>query len=130
MATISHIVLELAREPGHPFGDRAHGYHLYLPLTAEGRIDAEAWHQNQAECRVRKFLPNAEVRHGRIVHGPGGRWSFDYDEESGRDDEHGFRLRDERFVPGEYVSIRENDGAMHTFQVVSVRPEPALEPRG
>ena len=125
MTTLSHIVLELAREPGHPFGDRTHGYHLYLPLTAEGRIDADAWRKSQADCRVRKFLANAEVRHGHVVHGPGGRWSFDYDAESVRDDEHGFRLKDERFVPGEYVSIRENDGAMHTFQVVSVRPEPA-----
>ena len=37
MAAMSHITLELAREPGHPHGDRGHGYHLYLPLTADGR---------------------------------------------------------------------------------------------
>ena len=32
------------------------------------------------------------------------------------------RLERERFVPGEYVSIREDDGRYHTFQVVSIKP--------
>lgn len=123
MATISHVVLELAREPGHPYGDRGHGYHLYLPLTADGHIDAGAWRQQREFCRVRKFTPNAGERRGRIVHGPGGSWKFDYDDSTDADDEHGFRLKNERFVPGEYISIRENDGETHTFQVVDVRPQ-------
>jgi hypothetical protein len=123
MTTISHIILELAREPGHPAGDAGHGYHLYLPLTRDGHIDAKAWRANQPLCRVRKFRPDQEERRGRIIHGPGGRWIFDYTDETARDDEHGFRLKDEKFVPGEYISIRENDGVMHTFQVISVRPE-------
>jgi hypothetical protein len=122
MTTISHIVLELARETGHPFGDHGHGYHLYLPLTPTGQIDAAAWREHRDICRVRKFMPGTEERQGRVVHGPGGRWTFDYDDASARDDEHGFRLKDEQFVPGEYISIRENDGIMHTFQVVAVRP--------
>lgn len=120
---ISHILLELAREPGHPHGDRNRGYHLYLPLTLDGHIDAEAWRRHSSMCRVRKFTPDGEERRGKIVHGPGGRWSFDYDDATDRDDEHGFRLKDERFVPGEYISIRENDGVMHTFQVILAREE-------
>jgi hypothetical protein len=123
MTAISHIILELAREKEHPQGDRNHGYHLYLPLTADGQIDATLWRAHQSRCRVRKFTPGAEERRGRIVHGPGGRWTFDYPDESSRDDEDGFRLKDERFVPGEYVSIRENDGKMRTFQVILVRTE-------
>ena len=120
---ISHIALELARERGHPLGDRAHGYHLYLPLTDNGHIDAEAFKKLKSLCRVRRFRPGETARQGRIVHGPGGRWSFDYDESSDRDDEIGFRLAEERFVPGEYVSIQEDDGEMHTFQVMFVREE-------
>jgi len=54
--------------------------------------------------------------------GDSGQWSFDYDERQEFDDELGFRLGEERFVPGEYISIREGDGTMHTFQVISVRP--------
>jgi hypothetical protein len=33
----------------------------------------------------------------------------------------GFHLDAERFAPGEYVSIREDDGKTHVFQVTSVR---------
>lgn len=120
-ALISHIELDLAREPGHPLGDRNHVYHLYLPLTAEHTIDAKAWHDNQALCHVRRQRPNEQEARGRILHGPGGRWIFDYDDSSGRDDEVGFKLGTERFVPGEYISIREDDGKTHVFQVVSVR---------
>ena len=120
---ISHILLELAREPGHPLGDRNHGYHLYLPLTEDGHIDAEAYRHAHALCRVRRFRPDEAEARGKVVHGPGGRWSFDYNDATNRDDEAGFRLGDERFTCGEYVSIREDDGRMHTFQVMWVRPE-------
>ena len=33
----------------------------------------------------------------------------------------GFRLETERFTVGEYVSIKEDDGRFHTFQVISVK---------
>jgi hypothetical protein len=122
MSTLSHIELELAREPGHPLGDRNHSYHLYLPLTEEGRIDGKAWHKNPAAFRVRRRRPNEEDARGRIVHGPGGRWTFDYLDETDGDNEIGFRFGEERFVTGEYVSIREDDGKTHVFQVIAVRP--------
>lgn len=122
-STFAHIHLELGREPGHPFGDREHAYQLYLPLTGEGRIDAELWHKNAAICHVRRFRQNEQELRGAIRRGPGGRWVFDYDLKSDADDETGFRLTDERFVQGEYVSIHENDGKMHTFQIISVRPD-------
>lgn len=123
MTNLTHVVLELAREQGHPHGDPAHGYHLYLPLTADGRIDAAAWRESRAYCRVRRFRPGEDEAHGHIQHGPGGRWTFTYDAAQAADDEVGFRLGDECLVPGEYVSIREDDGRMHTFQVISCRPE-------
>lgn len=123
MPRLSRITLELAREPQHPHGDRSHGYYLYLPLTEEGRIDVAAWDKVRTACRVRRFRPGEDDQHGRIRRGPGGKWSFDYDDRSDFDDEVGFRLTQESFVPGEYVSVREDDGRMHTFQVVAVRPE-------
>lgn len=119
---IYHIVLELAREPGHPFGDRDHAYHLYLPLKPGGEIDAEGWRRTRAACRVRRLRPNQPEITGRILHGPGGHWIFDYPPGSSADDENGFRLEREHFVPGEYVSVREDDGSMHTFRVISVKP--------
>ena len=116
---ISHIVLELAREPGHPHGDPAHVYHLYLPLLADGRIDAEGWRQSRPLCRVRRERPGEEEVSGQIRHGPGGRWILDYP--GAQSDEVGFRLEDEYFVIGEYVSIREDDDRLHTFRVTSIR---------
>lgn len=117
---ISHIVLELAREPGHPFGDPGHAYHLYLPLLPDGLIDAEGWRRSRSLCRVRRLRKNRVETVGRILHGPGGHWIFDYPDGE-LDDEAGFRLERERFVPGEYVSIREDDDRYHTFQVVSIK---------
>ena len=58
------------------------------------------------------------------MHKPGGtehgRWVFDYDETAEEDDEAGYRFGAHAFRPGEYVSIRDEDGDMHTFRVVSV----------
>jgi hypothetical protein len=48
-------------------------------------------------------------------------WAFHYDIDGDEDDEVGFRFDDEKFVIGEYVSIRE-DETMHTFRVTSVEP--------
>lgn len=118
---ISHILLELAREPGHPFGDRGHIYHLYLPLGTDGTIDAEAWRRSRALCRVRRLRPGDGECCGRILHGPGGHWIFDYPED-GQADESGFRLERERFVVGDHVPIREDDDTVHRFQVVSIKP--------
>jgi len=47
---------------------------------------------------------------------------FDYEGTAEWDEEAGFRFAAHRFVPGEYVSIRDEDGDAHTFQVISVEP--------
>ncbi|WP_163272986.1 hypothetical protein [Chelativorans alearense] len=110
-----HVRLELAREKGHPLGDRTDGYDLLVPLDAEGRLDPAEWKSHQAACRVRRFRSGHEDLIGRLRRKPGGQWYFDY-AEGEEDDEAGFRFGDERFVPGEYVSIR-SGGTMHTYQV-------------
>jgi hypothetical protein len=46
----------------------------------------------------------------------------DYDGAGDDDDEAGYRFGNHIFRPGEYVSIRGEDGEMHTFQVISVEP--------
>jgi hypothetical protein len=45
---------------------------------------------------------------------------FDYEETAEDDDEAGYRFGIHAFQPGEHVSIRDEDGALHTFQVVTV----------
>lgn len=115
-----HVRLELAREKQFPQGARTYGYDLVIPLDADGGLDAAEWAKHQTDCRVRRFRPGEEDRIGRLRRRPGGQWYFDY-EEGEEDDEIGFRLGDERFVPGEYVSIR-SEGEMHTYQVKVVEP--------
>lgn len=120
-ANFRHIRLELAREKGHPEGDRQHGYDIVAPLTDDGHIDAETWKEHRAVCRVRRFRPDEDDAIGLLAHGPGGRWYIDYNSPDARGEEAGYRFQDERFVPGEYVSVREDDGTLHTFQVMAVQ---------
>lgn len=110
-----HVRLLLAREKGHPSGDRNEGYDLVVPLDAASRIDPIEWKAHQAACRIRRFRPGQEDLVGRLRRKPGGQWYFDY-VEGDDDNEIGFRLGDERFVQGEYVSIR-SGGTMHTYQI-------------
>ncbi|WP_082766392.1 hypothetical protein [Paramesorhizobium deserti] len=114
-ARLSHVRLELAREKDHPEGDRTIGYDLVVPLASDGRLDPAAWKKGQTACRVRRFRPGEEDRIGHLRRKPGGQWFFDY-VEGEEDDEIGFRLGEEHFAAGEYVSIR-SDGVMHTYQV-------------
>jgi hypothetical protein len=113
-----HVRLLLARERNHPAGDREEGYDLLVPLTADNRLDAAEWKTNQAQCRVRRFGEGGAERIGRLRRKPGGQWYFDY-EEGDRDDEIGFRLGDERFIVGEYLSVSRR-GETHTYQVARV----------
>jgi hypothetical protein len=122
-ATLYRIDLELAREPGHPAGDPDHSYRLYLPLTDDRYIDQPGYREMPDWCRVVRKRPGEDLARGRILRGPGGRWLFDYSDAGTLDDEVGFRLSEERFVPGEYLSIREDDEKMHVFRIVSVQPD-------
>ncbi|MEX6508420.1 hypothetical protein [Jiella sp. M17.18] len=118
-ASFRHVRLELAREKGHPEGDRHQGYDLVVPLDASGHLDPVEWKAHQAACRVRRFHEHEADQIGRLRRKPGGTWYFDYVE--GRDDDEiGFRFGAERFVPGEYVSISHR-GVMHTYQIKRVQ---------
>jgi hypothetical protein len=123
---LKRIRLNLARSREFPLGSDKHGYEFVAPLDASGHIDAALWRQHCQHCGVRRFWQGQDDEVGRLVHKPGGpehaRWVFDYDSTSEEDDEAGYRFGHHVFRPGEYVSIRDEDGEMHTFQVVSVEP--------
>jgi hypothetical protein len=122
--TFKRIRLNLARSKEFPQGSSRHGYEFVAPLDAKGHIDAALWKQHRDHCRVRRFWEGEGDEHGFLVHKPGGpehgRWVFDYDQTAEDDDESGYRFGAHAFRPGEYVSIRGEDGEMHTYQVASV----------
>lgn len=118
------IRLNLARSKEFPSGSARHGYEFVAPLDAHGHIDPDLWQEHRDHCRVRRFWNGANEQSGRVVHKAGGaehaRWVFDYDESTTDDDESGYRFGAHVFAPGEYVSIKDEDGDVHTFRVVSV----------
>ena len=119
--TFRVVRLELAREAGHPDGDPRHGYDVMVPLDDEAKIAGSIFREFPDACRVHRFRRGEEDMVGRLRHGPGGTWFIDYGTDSRAGEERGFHFRDERFRVGEYVSIREDDGRMHTFKVSQVR---------
>ncbi len=124
--TFKRIRLNLARSKEYPQGSERHGYEFVAPLDAKGHIDVELWRKDRDHCRVRRFWAGDNDETGFLVHKTGGPehacWVFDYDKTAEDDDESGYRFGSHVFRPGEYVSIRDEDGEMHTYLVVSVEP--------
>lgn len=114
------IRMDLAREPGHPQGSSQDGYELVIPLDPEARIDADTWKSHADRCRVRRFRARKADRLGKLARDADGQWFFDYDEATDEDDEAGFRLGEERFVSGEYISVKDEDDRMRTYRVITV----------
>jgi hypothetical protein len=125
-ASLKRIKLTLARSKNHPNGSTECGYDLVAPLDDSGHIDLATWKTHRGACTVRRFLEGQDDKMGLLVHKAGGvehsHWVFDYDVADEDDDEPGFLFGSHTFVPGEYVSVRGTDGAMHTFAVSSVNP--------
>lgn len=114
------IRLNLARTPEFPDGSDRHYYRFTAPLDADGHLDPVAWKKYRDRCRVVRNWGGEEEDIGHLVHRPGGSWGFHYDIGGDEGDESGFKLSSHRFVPGEYVSIRDDEDALHTFRVVTV----------
>ena len=111
------VHLDLAREPGHPEGSANDRYSLLLPLGPDGRIlEAEA-RRHPDYCRVSRTDPQGDIIRGRMKPERSRNWSFDF----GEAEESGFRFGEERFAPGEYVTILRGRDE-HTYRVISLQP--------
>lgn len=120
-ALLQRVRLELARCPEFPQGSHEHGYDMIVPINAEGHIDADAWKLLRDRCRVKRFWGDEPDEVGHVIHKPGGTWAFHYDiRGDAAHDETGFRFESHAFVPGEYVSLKEQDGVLRTFRVTRV----------
>jgi hypothetical protein len=121
--SLSRIVMRLARNPGTEFagGDDHRGYALTAPLTPDGHLDVEAWHEVKDRCSVRRFAPDEDAIDGRLAR-RGQRWFFDYDQETSEEDEPVHRLGEHRFVVGDYVAVSDHSGRLLTYKVTDVSP--------
>ncbi len=121
--TLSKVRLELARDHDFPNGSSERGYEFVAPLDADGYLDPVEWRRERERCRVRRFWEDEDDQLGHLVRKRGGQWAFHYDiHGDAEDDETGYRFGNHKFVPGEYVSIREHDeDELRTFRVVRVQ---------
>jgi len=121
-----HLIrLELGRSPEFPDGAPNRGYEIKAPLTADGHLDESAWLAAKEKCTVQRFWQGEPDMHGKLVHTRHRTWAFSY--EPGEDDDTPLHhLESHKFVPGEYVSIREQDGDTLTFAIVRVTPLKAI----
>jgi len=124
-SSLRKVKLNAARSKLFPDGSIRHGYDFVAPLTPDGRIDLVSWKAHRGECFVHRFWGDEPAERGLLAHragGPGGStWVFELGTGSKLDEEEtGFRFGDHVFRAGEYVSIREEDGDLVTFRVVSV----------
>jgi hypothetical protein len=121
--SFNKIRLELARDRDFPDGSRERGYEFTAPLADNGHISENDWKANRVRCRVRRFWSGRADEVGHLIRKPGGSWAFHYDLLGDPDDdEAGYRFANHRFVPGEYVSIKEHDDVLRTFRVIMVQP--------
>lgn len=121
LPSMKRIRLELARDPDFPSGSKERGYDFIAPLDDKGHIIAKDWKAARETCRVRRFWAHEKDEIGHLVHKRGGSWAFHYDVHGdAEDDETGYRFGSHAFLPGEYVSIKEHDGVLRTFRVMSV----------
>ena len=116
---LHHIRLELAREPDHPHGNADDGYDLVLTLDKNARLDTAAIAAAPEATRVRRFNGGQTLAVGQLTRAGDGRWILDLPGEDA--DAEGFRLEDEQFVVGEYVSLAQPGGEMRPYRVTLVQ---------
>jgi hypothetical protein len=107
------VHLDLAREPDQAPGSAQDRYTLLLPLGPDGRIlEAEA-RRHPGYCRVSRMAPDGGIVRGLMRPGPDRDWRFDF----GETEESGFRFGEERFAPGQHVTVlRGRD--LYTYEVI------------
>lgn len=115
------IRLELALDKCPADRDGATGYLLVAPLTQDGRIDVDLWHQYRDFCGVICVHPEAPSEVGHLFPARRGTWAFRYDVTRKPTTVPTFRLGSDRFVVGGYASIRDECG-QRLFQVASIDP--------
>lgn len=119
--SLYRVRMTLARDPAFPEGSSTRGYDFILPLDGAMMLDAKLWSAHSKDCLVHRFWEGEAPQHGLLRH-KGQHWFVDYNLKSEGDEEPFFQLASHVIQEGNYLSVTERDGNMHTFHVVSVKP--------
>jgi hypothetical protein len=117
--------MELARNRDFPEGSPRHGYLLHAPLDRNGRLDLVEFEAGRTRAAVEEFWGDMDPKRGHLVHRARGLWSSSF---GSSDEEPIFHFGDHRFVPGEYLTVRDLSGKDLTFRVTAVTPASLVQP--
>lgn len=114
------VTLVLAAGPGFPNGSEDHRYEFDAVLDAHGQLDDAAWRADPAAWAALRERPGEPPRPGDVQHDAETGWSLRFDStETGRE------LSEPLLVtgplrPGEYVTLRAEDGRDVSYRVVNI----------
>ena len=118
------VTLVVAAGPGFPQGSPIHRYEITTELTPGGHLDAAAWLAGPAPWPARRIWPGAPARDGDVHYDADTEsWSirlFPAEAAAGDAPLHARIHNAGQMRPGEYVTIREPEGAEFSYRVVSV----------
>lgn len=113
------IRLERARDPDGREVSAVDAYEFIAPLTGEGYIDLDAWEEAAPYCTLRRCRRDGSVRLGALIRTDRGEWTFSY-RSGGEDNEYIYRFASLAFVPGECLTITQDDETDHFYRVASI----------
>jgi hypothetical protein len=123
---LTKVRLEIARCPEFPEGSAKHGYLLTLPLDESGALETGHGQHVASRCHFERFWNGEQLEVGHIErHGHGWTLAFDGVEDDAAAREPIFKAEGHRFLPGDYLSIKERDGQLRTFRVAATWASPS-----
>lgn len=118
------VTLVVAAGPGFPQGSPDRRYEIEAALTPGGHLDAEAWHADPKPWAARRIWPGAPAQEGDVQYDADtGCWSIRLFPAPGAATDaplHAQIQNAGQLRPGEYLTIREPDGAEYSYRVVGV----------
>ena len=116
------VTLVMAAGPGFPGGSPAHRYELDVALDAAGHLDARAWQTDPRPWVARRYWPREPMLSGEVLYDPDTGWSMRFSpraDDAGDAPLHEVIRGPALMRPGDYLTIREPDGAEYSYRIVS-----------
>lgn len=117
------VTLVMANGPGFPSGSADHRYELTVALTPGGLLDPAAWFADPEPWPLMRFWPGEAPRPGDVQWDDETGWFlqiFPAGGETGEAPMHALVRNVGQLRPGEYVTIREQEGNEYAWRVVGV----------